>query len=254
MADEKPQRVQINLTPEVLQRLDELRNSIGQSRSEILRHHLATFLASYYTQDDARSRLLLKLASAAGASSRVDVAHRADVASLTVLELERAAVPPLQARQDEPTKAVFLSVFISYGGPDEAFARTIYRALVAKGVNVFFFPETATPGQRLHRTMSDGVHSYDRVVLICSEQSLNRPGVLNEIEQVLAREAAEGGAELLLPISIDDYVFKKWSPPRADIARQVQQRVTIRFSSKKPGSASYAKQFARLLAAITVKL
>ena len=40
----------------------------------------------------------------------------------------------------------------------------------------------AKPGDKLHRMMHEGVNKYDHVLLICSENSLVRPGVLNEIE------------------------------------------------------------------------
>ena len=65
--------------------------------------------------------------------------------------------------------------------------------------------------------MHDAVGGYDRILLLCSERSLDRPGVLNEIEQLLVREADEGGAELLIPIAVDDYVFGDWQPQREDL-------------------------------------
>src|SRR5215210_164894 len=106
------------------------------------------------------------------------------------------------------------SVFISYGGPDERFASRLNDALRRSGVQTFFFPSDATPGAKLHHVMRDGVNSYERVVLVCSERSLNRPGVLNEIEECLQREAREGGTAVLIPVVIDDHLFKAWSPPR----------------------------------------
>ncbi len=43
---------------------------------------------------------------------------------------------------------------------------------------------------------------YDRVVLICSENSLVRVGLLDEIEEVLIPEANEGGSEILISIKM----------------------------------------------------
>ena len=93
------------------------------------------------------------------------------------------------------------SLFISYGGPDENIVTEINRLIKSKGVKTWFFPEDALPGDKLHRIMHDGVNNHDRVLLVCSEQSLSRPGVLNEIERVLEREAKEGGKEILIPIT-----------------------------------------------------
>jgi hypothetical protein len=48
---------------------------------------------------------------------------------------------------------------------------------------------------------------------------------LNEIERVLEREAKEGGADILIPITLDNFVYGDWAPARADIADQVRSRV-----------------------------
>jgi hypothetical protein len=51
------------------------------------------------------------------------------------------------------------SLFISFGGPDEAIARKVNARLRERGVKTWFFPDDATPGQKLHRAMSEGVTS-----------------------------------------------------------------------------------------------
>src|SRR5262249_18651988 len=71
------------------------------------------------------------------------------------------------------------STFISYGGPDEPFARKLYEALHRNGVTTFFFAEHAEPGKKLHRMMHEGVNRHDRMILVCSRASLDRKGVLN---------------------------------------------------------------------------
>ncbi|MES2951186.1 MAG: toll/interleukin-1 receptor domain-containing protein [Pseudomonadota bacterium] len=122
------------------------------------------------------------------------------------------------------------TVFISYGGPDEASASSINTALKARGVKTWFFPDDALPGTKLHRMMHEGVNTHDRVLLVCSKAALIRPGVLNEIEQVLVREAKEAGADILIPISLDDFVYGDWAPARPDIADQVRSRVISKIS------------------------
>jgi hypothetical protein len=87
--------------------------------------------------------------------------------------------------------------------------------------------------------MFEGVNLHDRVLLICSKSSLNRNGVLNEIERVLEREAKEGGSEILIPITIDDFVFDKWKPDRSDIAEQIKARVITSF----PDEVTSDKEF-----------
>lgn len=121
------------------------------------------------------------------------------------------------------------STFISYGGPDEAFARKLNEALERRGVTTFFFRDDAPPGERLHRVMRKGVNEHDRTILICSEASLQRPGLLNELEETVAREGRDGGATYLLPVRLDDYVLSQWAPRQADLAQAVRDRVIADF-------------------------
>ncbi len=127
------------------------------------------------------------------------------------------------------------TLFISYGGPDEPIVREINSALVRKGVKTWFFPNDAVPGQKLHRVMHDEVNNHDHVLLICSKHSLSRAGVLNELERVLEREAREGGSGILIPVTLDDFVYCDWKPPRPDIASQVRSRVITKIESSGPG-------------------
>ena len=124
------------------------------------------------------------------------------------------------------------TLFISYGGPDESDVLKINKKIKSKGVQTWFFPDDASPGEKLHRVMHDGVNNYDRVLLICSKNSLTRAGVLNEIERVLEREAKEGGTDILIPVTLDDYVYGDWAPERSDIANQVRSRVITKLNTE----------------------
>ena len=121
------------------------------------------------------------------------------------------------------------STFISYGGPDTAFAQQLNDALLKNGVTTFFFAKDAVPGKKLHRLMREGVNEHDRVILVCSQASLDRPGVLNEVTETLQREARDGGKEYLIPITLDDYVFTGWKPEDPGIAQAIKDRVVADF-------------------------
>lgn len=147
-------------------------------------------------------------------------------------------------------RSMLQSTFISYGQPDEAFARRLHDTLSRHGVPTFFYPEHAVPGEKLHRLMRVGVNSYDRVVLVCSRSSLNRRGVLFELEEVLAREARDGGASYLIPIRLDDYVLADWTPPNPDVAQAVRDRVVADFSGAADDPEQFRSQVLRLLSAL----
>jgi TIR domain/Pentapeptide repeats (9 copies)/Pentapeptide repeats (8 copies) len=144
---------------------------------------------------------------------------------------------------------LMLSVFISYGGPNVAFARKLRDALQRNGVRTFLFDSDAVPGMKLHSIMRDEVNRNDRIVLICSRTALDRPGVVNEIEQTLAREARDGGQSYLIPVTIDDYVFH-WKPERRELAQEVRDRVVGDFRGADSDDSKFASGVHRLLAAL----
>lgn len=145
------------------------------------------------------------------------------------------------------------STFISYGGPDEQFARRLYESLRRNGVVVYFFPETARLGERISSEVYRGIQGHDRVLLVCSRASLRRPGVLHEIRETLDREARDGGASYLLPIMLDDYVVKEWQRVEPELAEQLRRRVVGDFRKARRGGAAYEAALLRLLDALKKK-
>lgn len=139
-------------------------------------------------------------------------------------------------------------VFISYGGPDSDFARKLKSDLNRNGVRTWFFEDDAEFGQKLHQMMRQNIGKYDRVVLICSEQSLARNGVLNEIEQALAKEAREGGSSRILPIATDGFVFSE-EFKLTEVGQELNDRVIGNFTEPE----KYEKNFMRLLSSLRIK-
>ena len=148
------------------------------------------------------------------------------------------------------TKDLYQSVFICYGGPDEDFALSISDRLEAAGIKTWMFAKDALPGQKLHRVMSEGIVKHDRVIVICSRNSLDRSGVSNEIERGLEREAREGGSEVIIPIAIDDWMFTDWKPERADVRNQLLSRVIARFPNGDCEGESFDAEFEKLCRAL----
>lgn len=142
------------------------------------------------------------------------------------------------------------SIFISYGTPDAPFARRLNRELMRLGFPTFFFERDAQAGVRLHHLMRQAANEHDFVILICSRASLDRPGVINEIEEVLAREAREGASSILIPIRLDDYVLTQWAPAHPGLAQAIRDRVVADFRGADRNRAKFMAGLARLVAAL----
>lgn len=148
-----------------------------------------------------------------------------------------------------PRPDLYRSAFISYGGPDELFARRLCETLQQKRVRCFLFTEHAIPGAKLHRTVRKGIAEYDRVILICSRASLNRKGVLTELEETLDREHRDG-EHYLIPIRLDDYVFNGWKPKNPDVAQAVRDRVVADFTGADQDEAKLQAGLLKLISAL----
>lgn len=155
------------------------------------------------------------------------------------------AIDSIRSLQPNQIKSLMQSTFISYGSPDEKFAKQLNSDLLKNGVETFFFPLDAKFGEKLHATMKR-VDNYDRIILICSEESLNRNAVQYEIEKVIEREAREGGESYLIPVTIDSFLFSGWDPTRHHLKQEILNRVVADFRE----TSSYPTQFRRLLQAL----
>jgi len=114
----------------------------------------------------------------------------------------------------------FYSVFVSHSSLDKEFARKLYSDLRALGVRCWFDEHEILPGDNLMEEVDRGIRMWDKMLLICSENSL-RPNtgwwVEQEIERALKkeRESRKTGnkVSVLLPVTIDNYVFSDWEGP-----------------------------------------
>lgn len=148
-----------------------------------------------------------------------------------------ASVEPIQ----------FYKCFISFTEADDAFSERLYNDLQMKGVRCWRWKEDAKWGKSLMHSIDEAVRLYDKLIIICSEQSLNSPAVIREIERALqkeddlARQGKEG--EVLFPIRIDDYIFTGWNHHRkADVTAK-----NVGDFTRWKEHDSYQKAFDRLL-------
>lgn len=127
-------------------------------------------------------------------------------------------IPSLVARPFE-----FYSCFISYSDQDKEFCDRLYADLQAKNVRCWVFHEDAIWGKSVWGEIDQSIRIYDKLVVICSEHSLQSGPVLREIERGLQREDKDKEhKDVLFPIAIDKYIFEKWEHPRkADVLTKV---------------------------------
>ena len=164
----------------------------------------------------------------------------------------------------------YYTCFISYGSPDAEFADRLYQDLAKKKVRCWKYSESAVIGRGTWANIDRGISSYDKVIVICSKDSLNRTGVLNEIERALQKEenlrkenarrideAKSKGEkpklldeDVLCPVCLDNYVFDEWEHPRkADVTK----RHTGDFREWKTNKKKYDLEFGKLLRALDPK-
>jgi hypothetical protein len=108
----------------------------------------------------------------------------------------------------------YYSCFISFTEKDDAFSERLYNDMQAKGIRCWRWKEDAKWGRTLRKEIDEAVRYYDKLVVICSKESLRAPAVLEEIERALDKEDMQKRAgdegEVLFPITIDRYIFDEW--------------------------------------------
>ena len=127
--------------------------------------------------------------------------------------LEEHAVDYFRSRVGKRIK--YHSVFISYSSKDKDFARRLYDALQARGIRCWLDEHQILPGDRIRDAIDRGIKLWDKVVLCCSESSLESWWVEEEIERALKKEARirkneERRVGAIVPLTIDDYVHDGW--------------------------------------------
>lgn len=119
----------------------------------------------------------------------------------------------------------FFSCFISYGEEDNEFADQLYQDLREHGIRCWKYDADAIIGREVWANITHAIVLHEKMIVVCSESSLQRPGVQGEIERALQKEeqlkkekAARGDPDMdtdvLVPVRLDDYVLNGWEHPR----------------------------------------
>ncbi len=103
--------------------------------------------------------------------------------------------------------------FLSHSWADKEFVRKLYETLTKKGVTTWLDEKKLKPGDNIHDSITEGIKHYDKLILVCSNNSLNSWWVEKELEKVYEKEREmqkERGKKfrLVIPIRIDDHIFQ----------------------------------------------
>lgn len=140
----------------------------------------------------------------------------------------------------------FYSCFISHSSKDKKFCHTLVDRLRAEGVRTWYFPEDATWGRPVWGEIDRAIVHYDKLIAVCSKNSLQSGPVLREIERALQREDFTG-KNILFPVQIDNFLFDQWTHPRkADVV----SKVVGDFRGSTRDSDRYERSLSRLIQAL----
>jgi hypothetical protein len=103
-------------------------------------------------------------------------------------------------------RAQFYSCFISYARSDAEFAARLRKRLIKNDISCWQDTHDLLGGDFWRRQIDEAIEKHDKLVLVCSEASLERPAVIAEILDTIDRERRTR-VQKLFPIRIDDYVL-----------------------------------------------
>ena len=125
------------------------------------------------------------------------------------------------ARTDEEGPGRFYSCFISYCMKDEAFTRRLQADLQARGVRCWCFAADSKAGQWVAKQVTTdelglwiaedvdrGIHYYDKLIAVCSGDSLAAERVREEITHGIQKQQ-ESGRWLLFPVAVTDEPYNR---------------------------------------------
>lgn len=98
----------------------------------------------------------------------------------------------------------YFKAFIGYGQPDKEFAEKLVAGLRQKGVTCWLYSLDYTPGVRTWMEIGMRRREAEKMVVLCSAQSLIRDGLLKEIEEQIDEDP-----EKIIPVSLDNLWKKK---------------------------------------------
>lgn len=164
----------------------------------------------------------------------------------------------------------FYSCFISYNTNDEAFVTRLNQDLKTAGVRTWKWNVDSLAGRDLEANIHTGLKVYGKMILVCSVHSLTSGPVQDEIRRAIEKEhrleEAKAGAiieardtgrrapadvdtDVLIPITLDGYIFE-WDSP---LAVHIKRKYIPNFSNAKRKGRGYTAELEKLITALNPK-
>jgi uncharacterized protein YjbI with pentapeptide repeats len=144
----------------------------------------------------------------------------------------------------------FYSCFISYSHADKSFARRLYAELQARGIRCWLDEHQLLLGDKMYTEVDRGIRTRDKVLLCCSEGSLNSWWVDKEITIAIEEEEylwKQRGKEVLklIPLNLDGYLFTdEWKNGRS---AEIKSRLAADFTGWEADNSKFEAEFEKLV-------
>ena len=161
---------------------------------------------------------------------------------LTPKQVDRTAKEIAQLRADSG----YSSCFISYSHTDKPLAHRVYDNLQDRGVSCWLDEHDLKPGDRILDVVNDAIRIHDKILLCCSETSLNSWWVKDEIRKAQERERRDG-RDIIIPLMVDRYLLDGWED---GLAADLRSRLAADFTGWETDNAKFDREFERVVKAL----
>ena len=142
----------------------------------------------------------------------------------------------------------FYSCFISYSHADKPFARRLYDSFQGRGIRCWLDEKEVRLGDPILEVVNQAIRVEDKLVLLCSRDSLASKWVHKELMAAFDREERED-RYMLIPLKLDE-TLDTWD---GEYAPDVRRRAWGDFTGWEKDNAKFESEFEKVVQALRPK-